>query len=101
MAASEQWKDFRFWNRLGIGAFLTLIPAVAIAALIAHAAPLLSILPVAVAVIWIGAFIIAFFHLRAFRCPRCNEHFLVKSSFGTNSLGRKCVHCGLELYVDA
>jgi hypothetical protein len=35
MAASEQWKDFRYWNRLGIGAFLTLIPAVGIAALIA------------------------------------------------------------------
>ena len=101
MAASEQWKDFRYWNRLGIGAFLTLIPAVAIAALIAQAIPLLSPLPFVVAALWVGAFIVAYFQIRTFRCPRCSQPFTVKRSFGTNSMGRKCVHCGLELYVDA
>ena len=101
MADSEQWKDFRYWNRLGIGAFLTLVPAVGIAALVAQAAPLLSPLPALVTVLWVGAFFVAYFQIRAFRCPRCNQLFTVRHSFGANSLGRKCVHCGLERYVDA
>ena len=101
MAVSEQWKDFRFWNRLGIGAFLTLIPAVGVSALIAKAVPLLSVLPVLVAALWVGGFLVAYFQIRAFHCPRCNELFTVRHSFGPNSMGRKCVHCGLELYVDA
>ena len=98
---SDQWREFRHWNRLGIFAFVALMPALAISAFIVQLIPFLSILPLVVGAGCILLFIVSYFQLRAFRCPRCRNAFMVKSSLGTNASGRKCVHCGLKLYADA
>ena len=98
---TEQWKEFRYWNRLGILSFVALIPGVAIAALVANAVPFLSVLPIVVGVACVLLFVVSYLQLRAFPCPRCRNRFMVRSSFGTNASGRKCVHCGLELHADA
>jgi hypothetical protein len=97
----DQWRQFKFWNRLGIGAVLTIVPLFFVVAVVGNRFP--SLLPglIAVVCIWVAAYFGAYIRLRSFKCPRCSRPYLVRSTFGTNSLGRKCVHCGLRLYTDA
>ena len=97
----DEWQQFRFWNRVGIGAVATVVPLLFIVAYIGHHFPVLVPLLIAAPIASFIAYFVAYFQLRSFKCPRCGQTYLVRSAFGANSLGRKCVHCGLRLYTDA
>jgi hypothetical protein len=43
---------------------------------------------------WLAAFFVANVYRRAFRCPRCQQHFMPRSSFAS---GEMCSNCGLPL----
>ena len=49
----------------------------------------------ALAIAWMLMLLLAWYRLLSFACPRCSEWFHTKW-FGWVSLGRRCVHCGLE-----
>jgi hypothetical protein len=97
----DEWQQFRFWNRVGIGARLTGVPLLFITAFIDNKFPALVPVLIPVLVACFIAYFVAYFQVRAFKCPRCRHPYLVRSAFGTNSLRRKCVHCGLRRYTDA
>jgi hypothetical protein len=50
--------------------------------------------PIWVALIWMGATLIASLYRNGFRCPRCGQRF-----FRTGRFSRSCVHCGLPRTV--
>ena len=97
---TEQWREFRRWNRLGILAFVAVLPACGILVLISRLLPIPMILPLVVLVGCTLVVFVAHHQLRKFPCPRCRDTFMVRS-FGLAGTGRKCVHCGLKLYADA
>jgi fatty acid desaturase len=97
----DEWQQFRFWNRVGIGAVVTVVPLLFVFAFIGNQFPAFVPVFIAVFVAWFIAYFVAYFQLRSFKCPRCGQPYLVRSAFGANSLGRKCVHCSLRLYTDA
>jgi hypothetical protein len=92
-----QLRAFRFWNRLGIALFLSFLPVVVGAGLLGQSALVFFALGIA----WAIAFATVYYRIRAFRCPRCAKTATVESWWSPNTRGRKCVHCALELYVEA
>jgi DNA-directed RNA polymerase subunit RPC12/RpoP len=95
-----RWHSFKFWNRVGIFSVLAFLPTLAGLALLLHwwRLEVLSFLVVLLAAAWVTVIGLAYFQIRAFRCPRCTKPFAVKHPLGSNTRGRKCVHCGLKLY---
>src|SRR5262249_932823 len=103
MSYSVSWRRHRTLSRCGMGAFAASLLAVVLGFWIQSyptARPLVP--PLGVAFI---AFAATFFGLLItqsyFHCPRCGKLFSRRSGWSRLQVGRKCVHCGLELYHDA
>jgi hypothetical protein len=43
---------------------------------------------------WMLSFIVTYFRLLYFKCPRCHEWFF-RTFFWRNPFAQRCVHCGL------
>ncbi|MGH8109565.1 MAG: hypothetical protein ACREO1_12725 [Arenimonas sp.] len=95
---TNDFAPFKFWNRFGIAVFVFALPAILLVSFLTEGTSLANIfVPIAFAV-FVIAFLISYFRIRAFRCPRCGNNFTLKHVLGTNSAGRKCVHCGLPAH---
>ena len=95
---SAQLKSLRSWNRLGMTSLLAVIPITALFAF-AFQNTMFAIfaLPV-IFTLFVVLFFYAYFRIRTFRCPKCSDYFTVRYWWSPNTFGRKCVHCGLNLY---
>src|SRR5258708_5110696 len=95
---SAELSVLRFWNRVAIGSLVIVIPAVFLVAFFVDGTLLGGVLPLFVFALGVAVFVVAYFRMRTFRCPRCGNYFTVKHALASNTRGRRCVHCGLEAY---
>ena len=99
---SAPWAELRRWNRAGIASVVLGAPALALSWWIATQAPVFGWLPVSMMAIVAMTLMVSLYKVHAFKCPRCQKKFFVKSlPWGRLSMTRKCVHCALPLYSDA
>ena len=94
-------RTFRFWNRLGVALFVGFVPVVMLAALLGERVRAHTALPFIVGIVWVIALAGVVYRIRAFPCPRCHKTATVRNWWSPNTRGRKCVHCALELTVEA
>lgn len=92
---ADHWNELRRRERWMLFFLIAYIPVVggAVALLERFVSP--DIPGVALAIIWMLMTLVAWYRLLSFACPRSGEWFHTKW-FGWISLGRRCVHCGLE-----
>jgi len=95
----HQLNPIRFWNRVALLALILVVPVVGVVALVTNGTPFAPGAPIAAFAACSMIVIVGYFRIRAFRCPRCGHYFTIQHRFGTNSRGRKCVHCGLDAYA--
>jgi hypothetical protein len=98
---SLQLARLRFWNRAAIAALLLSLPATFLVGVLINGTPLVRIVAPGTFAAFALVLAVAYVRIRTFPCPRCGKYFTVKHVLGTNSLGRRCVHCGLEAYSGA
>jgi len=94
---AQHWRSFQFWNRLGVIVVLALLPVVAFGVFLTHASSEFAAFPYLLMLMWLLALGGTLYRIRTFRCPRCGKTFSVERWWSTNTRGRKCVHCALEL----
>src|SRR6185437_2968940 len=84
-------RSLRTLEIISLLSFLAFIPSVA---LITHWLGDKAFLPVGL--IWMGWWLYLGFRLTTWKCPRCNQDFLRKSSHGiVVPFRERCAHCGL------
>jgi hypothetical protein len=94
----KQWGLLKRLHRRGITLFIAIAPTLLSAALLGNTIHVCFTFIGMIAVLVEGVFFaITISQIRTFPCPRCNKPFTVLFAFGPNTLGRKCVHCGLKL----
>jgi hypothetical protein len=89
----------RFWNRVGIGAVISIMPATILAGVCTRGTVIAIALPSITSISLFVILAVSYVRIRLFRCPRCGDRFTVKRTFSTNTRGRVCVHCGLDAYA--
>jgi hypothetical protein len=92
-------RNFRQLNRIAIAAFILAPPVGLLGALIARGTPMTPWIPLTGFGTCLVIFLVAYFRIRTFRCPRCGKQFTAAHPLAPNSRGRRCVHCGLEAYA--
>ena len=92
---ADHWNELRKRERWMLFFLIAYIPVVggSVALLQRFVSP--DIPGVALAIVWMLMMLVAWYRLLSFACPRCGEWFHTKW-FAWVSLGRRCVHCGLE-----
>jgi hypothetical protein len=96
-----QLRAFRFWNRAGIVLLLSFLPVLAGVGFLSEGTVIFRALPIGLSIAWFIALAVVYYRIRTFRCPRCAKTATVANWWSPNTRGRKCVHCALELYVEA
>jgi hypothetical protein len=91
----DPWNELRRRESWMLFFFIAYIPVVGglVALLERFVSP--EVPAVVLAIVWMLMMLVAWYRLLSFACPRCGEWFRTKW-FGWVSLGRRCVHCGLE-----
>jgi len=92
----KQLAWYRTWQRRGIYAFISLVPATALTLWASGGTVLAAPLVIVVGGSIFALFSVAYFKVLRFRCPRCAECFTTK-----NRSGRSCANCGLPAYGSA
>ena len=99
---SAQWKRYRTFNRLGVGAFMMFLSAlplsIALDRLVRVGPTVSKAFFIVAALIGLVSLWIILLAITYWRCPRCNSWFSRHSVLGWHSLKHRCVHCGLGIY---
>ena len=97
---SKSLSRYRSWNRFAICTTICMLPAAILAAPLTEGTKLTPWIPLGVFGLSFIVVLVAYYHVRTFRCLRCNNYFAVTHPiFGTNTRGRKCIHCKLSAYA--
>src|SRR5258708_12878059 len=93
---SVDLRVLRFWNGVAIGSLVIVIPAVFLVAFFVDGTLLGGVLPLFVFALGVAVFVVAYFRMRTFRCPKCGNYFTVKHALAPNTRVRLSVHCTLQ-----
>jgi hypothetical protein len=96
---AEYWLPFRYWNRVGIFLVLALLPLAGLSVLLGQVLGISGAIVLVPFAAWVVAFGYVVHRIRTFPCPRCGDFYTTTSWMSPNTLGRKCIHCGLRLYA--
>ncbi len=99
MAYSTQWDDYRKRRKIFFLIFLSYLPGIYILGVPLERYLSSEIPLIVIATAWIIAFVVAGWHMNAWRCPSCQETFF-RRRWVHNQFARRCVHCGLEKWAD-